>query len=136
MKSSGGSFLREAAKAQEREGRGDHQKECDDLRGGEGASEDEPSLEIPSKELDDEPREGVAEDVRPEDLPVELLPPREKQEKAEEDELHQRLVELRRMEGDVQRHTDDLLGVGVGEGHGPGNARRLSITAPCREASE
>src|SRR3972149_203946 len=136
MKASGGSLLREAAKGQEGERRGHHQKECYDLRGGEGASEDEPSLETASKELDDDPRERVAEDVRPEDLSVELLPPREKEEKPEERELHQRLVELRRMEGDVQRHADDLSRVGVGEGHGPGHVRRLPVTAARGEASQ
>src|SRR3990172_9050794 len=72
MEASGGSLLREAAKGEERERRGHHQKERDDLRGGEGASEDETSLEIASKELDDEPRERIAEDVRPEDLSPEL----------------------------------------------------------------
>src|SRR3972149_2596215 len=136
MKASGGSPLREAAKGQERERRGHHQKECYDLRGGEGASEDETSLEIASKELDDEPRERIAEDVRPENLSVELLPPREKEEKPEQRELHQRLVELRRMEGDVQRHADDLSRVGVGEGHGPGHVGRLPLPAALREAAQ
>ena len=57
MDASSGSLLREAAKGQKRERRGHHQKGRDDLRGGERASEDEPSLEIASKELDDESRE-------------------------------------------------------------------------------
>src|SRR5262249_33972079 len=122
------------AEAREEIARGEDDYHRDDLRRGEapGAT----ALGVAAEELEDEPGGRVEDRVGEHDLSAEALAGSEPEEEEENQEAGERLVELARVQRDVERRSHVSLRVGVGERHRPGHACRLAVAASGEEAAE
>ena len=114
-----------------------HQHDRDQLRQRDGVAEVQAAAAIAAEELDDEPRHRVDQHVAPERAAGEgaaaLL---EEQQAGQDQRLGARLVELRRVQVDVQRRA----GVGererIGEDDAPRHRRLLAVAAAGEEAAD
>src|SRR5262245_61829400 len=110
------------------------QDERDELRRGEHAHR--PAF-VAAVELDDEPGDGVEQDVGPERAAGKRPAlPLGGDERDQDEELGSSFVQLSRMEVYAERRADVGRRKGIGERDRPGNRGRLAVTAAREEAAE
>src|ERR1700723_3522090 len=90
---------------------------------------------IPAKIFHDGAEHGIKDQISRKNLAVKSFPAKQPREKKGKNQVQQRIVNFRWMQGNTKRRSRILFRLRVGEGDGPGQIARATITAAIQQAT-